>query len=140
MSPVPRTVQRRRLLLPHTATCHLVDSGPRLARLRLGPQLVEAGGTVLVGQVHLDQGAVDALINRGKSLLASGILQVTGPFEAGDPVSCVDTDGKEFAKGLVNVSSDLLGQMKGLKTTDIHEQFGPQEYEEVIHRDNLVIL
>lgn len=92
------------------------------------------------GQVHLDQGAVDALTNRGKSLLASGILQVTGSFEAGDPVSCVDTDGTEFAKGLVNVSSGLLGQMKGLKTTDIHEQFGPQEYEEVIHRDNLVIL
>jgi glutamate 5-kinase len=80
------------------------------------------------------------LINRGKSLLASGKLQVTGSFEAGDPDSCVDTDGKEFANGLVNVSSDLLGQMKGLKTTDIHEQFGPQEYEEVIHRDNLVIL
>jgi glutamate 5-kinase len=41
---------------------------------------------------------------------------------------------------LVNVPSDLLGQMKGLKTADIHDQFGPQEYEEVIHRDNLVIL
>ena len=92
------------------------------------------------GQVHLDQGAVDALTKRGKSLLASGILKVTGSFEAGDPVSCLDTDGKEFAKGLVNVSSDLLGQMKGLKTADIQAQFGPQEYEEVIHRDNLVIL
>ncbi len=92
------------------------------------------------GQVHLDQGAVDALTKRGKSLLASGILKVTGSFEAGDPVSCLDADGKEFAKGLVNVSSDLLSQMKGLKTVDIHEQFGPQEYEEVIHRDNLVIL
>ncbi len=92
------------------------------------------------GQIHLDQGAVEALIKRGKSLLASGILQVTGSFEAGDPVSCLDTDGKEFAKGLVNCSSDSLSRMKGLKTADIQEQFGPQEYEEVIHRDNLVLL
>ena len=92
------------------------------------------------GQIHLDQGAVEALVTRGKSLLASGILKVTGSFEAGDPVSCFDADGKEFAKGLVNFSSDLLGRMKGLKTAVIQEQFGPQEYEEVIHRDNLVIL
>jgi glutamate 5-kinase len=92
------------------------------------------------GQVRLDQGAVDALTMRGKSLLASGILHVEGQFEAGDPVSCLDQDGKEFAKGLVNFSSDLLHRIKGLKTANIQEQFGPQEYEEVIHRDNLVIL
>jgi glutamate 5-kinase len=92
------------------------------------------------GQVHLDHGAVDALTKRGKSLLASGIVEVTGQFEAGDPVSCLDTDGKEFAKGLVNFSSDLLMRIKGLKTQDIQQQIGLQEYEEVIHRDNLVIL
>ncbi|MDH4245970.1 MAG: glutamate 5-kinase, partial [Nitrospira sp.] len=92
------------------------------------------------GQLHLDQGAVEALSARGKSLLASGILQVNGVFEVGDPVSCLTPDGKEFAKGLVNFSSDLLHRMKGLKTTVIQSQFGPQEYEEVIHRDNLVIL
>jgi len=92
------------------------------------------------GQVRVDQGAVEALTQRGKSLLASGIVEITGPFEAGDPVSCLDQDGKEFAKGLVNFPSDLLGRMKGLKTQDIQQQIGPQEYEEVIHRDNLVIL
>ncbi|ALA57406.1 glutamate 5-kinase [Nitrospira moscoviensis] len=92
------------------------------------------------GQVHLDQGAVDALAQRGKSLLASGITGVTGHFEAGDPVVCLDPDGKEFAKGLVNFSSDALNRVKGLKTQDIQQQLGPQEYEEVIHRDNLVIL
>jgi glutamate 5-kinase len=92
------------------------------------------------GQIHLDEGAVDALTTRGKSLLASGVLRVTGSFESGDPVSCINTDGREFAKGLVNVSSDLLDRMKGLKTAEIQQQFGPQEYEEVIHRDNLVIL
>lgn len=92
------------------------------------------------GHVRLDQGAVEALVQRGKSLLASGIVEVTGNFEAGDPVGCLDPDGKEFAKGLVNFSSDLLTRIKGLKTQDISREFGPQEYEEVIHRDNLVIL
>lgn len=92
------------------------------------------------GTITLDQGAVEALANRGKSLLASGILNVTGLFEAGDPVSCLDQDGKEFAKGLVNFSSDTVGKIKGLKTAEIQQQLGPQEYEEVIHRDNLVIL
>lgn len=92
------------------------------------------------GTITLDQGAVEALAKRGKSLLASGILNVTGLFEAGDPVSCLDQDGKEFAKGLVNFSSDILGKIKGLRTAEIQQQLGPQEYEEVIHRDNLVIL
>jgi len=92
------------------------------------------------GKITLDPGAVDALAKRGKSLLASGILEVSGPFEAGDPVSCCDQDGKEFAKGLVNCSSETLTKIKGLKTAEIQQQIGSQEYDEVIHRDNLVIL
>lgn len=92
------------------------------------------------GTVSLDPGAVDALTKRGKSLLASGIVNVAGTFETGDAVSCLDQDGKEFAKGLVNFSSDTLAQIKGLKTAEIQQRLGPQEYEEVIHRDNLVIL
>ena len=92
------------------------------------------------GSISLDQGAVEALTKRGKSLLASGVVTVTGSFEAGDPISCLDGDGKEFAKGLVNCSSDTLMKIKGLKTAEIQQRLGPQEYEEVIHRDNLVIL
>ena len=92
------------------------------------------------GQVKLDDGAVEALSRRGKSLLASGILDVTGQFDAGDPVSCIDAQGKEFAKGLVNFSSDTLSRIKGLKTSEIQQLIGLQEYEEVIHRDNLVLL
>lgn len=92
------------------------------------------------GTVTLDQGAVEALTKRGKSLLASGVVHVSGPFEAGDPVSCLNQDGKEFAKGLVNCSSETLTRIKGLKTPEIQQQLGSQEYEEVIHRDNLVIL
>jgi glutamate 5-kinase len=92
------------------------------------------------GHIRVDQGAVEALTLRGKSLLASGITEVTGQFDSGDPISCINQDGKEFARGLVNFSSELLGRMKGLKTQDIQQQIGPQEYDEVIHRDNLVIL
>ncbi|MGQ0810465.1 MAG: glutamate 5-kinase [Nitrospiraceae bacterium] len=92
------------------------------------------------GHLRLDKGAVEALKLRGKSLLASGILEVTGAFEAGDPVACLDDSGKEFAKGLVNFSSQTVTRIKGLKTADMQKLIGPQEYEEVIHRDNLVIL
>ncbi len=92
------------------------------------------------GQLVLDQGAIDALQQRGKSLLPSGILDVTGHFKAGDPVACTDKKGKEFAKGLVNYAAPALHQIKGYKTRDIKKLFGHREYEEVIHRDNLVLL
>lgn len=92
------------------------------------------------GQVTLDDGAVDALVTRGKSLLASGIVSVGGTFEVGDAVICQDASGREFAKGLVNFSSETLARIKGMKTAEIRTQLGQQEYEEVIHRDNLVIL
>ncbi|MDD9821188.1 MAG: glutamate 5-kinase [Nitrospira sp.] len=92
------------------------------------------------GQLILDSGAVEALTHRGKSLLPSGILEVKGTFVAGDPVSCVDTDGKEFARGLVNVSSAVVSAIKGRRTQDIEREMGVQEYEEVIHRDNLAML
>ena len=92
------------------------------------------------GYVTLDAGAVDALVRRGKSLLPSGIIEVKGEFNPGDAVTCIDQEGKEMAKGLVNYSSALLEKIKGLKTADIRNTFGAQEYEEVIHRDNLVIL
>jgi glutamate 5-kinase len=88
----------------------------------------------------LDEGAIDALVQRGKSLLPSGIIQVSGTFDPGDAVLCTDCHGKEVAKGLINFSSILLEKMKGLKTTDIKKTVGDQEYEEAIHRDNLVIL
>ncbi len=92
------------------------------------------------GAVTLDNGAVEALVHKGRSLLATGILDISGQFEAGDPVSCTNKEGKEFAKGLVNFSAEILTRIKGLKTADIQQLPGLQEYEEVIHRDNLVIL
>lgn len=92
------------------------------------------------GQITVDEGAEVALVRRGKSLLASGITLVQGDFGPGDAVTCLSPQGKEFAKGLVNFSSETVTRIKGLKTADVHKAIGPQEYEEVIHRDNLVIL
>ncbi len=92
------------------------------------------------GQIILDDGAVHALQHRGKSLLPSGILEVKGEFQPGDSVICADQHEKEFAKGLVNYSSQMLRYIKGQKTSEVIKMTGRQEYEEVIHRDNLVIL
>jgi len=92
------------------------------------------------GKLVLDDGAVEALVRRGKSLLPSGIVQVSGEFAPGDAVACADRHGKEFAKGLVNFSSGTIARIKGLKTSEIQKVAGQQEYDEVIHRDNLVIL
>jgi glutamate 5-kinase len=92
------------------------------------------------GHITVDDGAREALTRKGKSLLASGIVEVRGEFDAGDAVLCTDHQGQEFAKGLVNVASGTLQKIKGLKTEEIRKAAGLQEYEEVIHRDNLVVL
>ena len=92
------------------------------------------------GRLVLDNGARDALLKRGKSLLPSGITGVAGEFEAGDAVSCEDEGGKVFAKGLTNYNSRELVRIKGKKTSEIMEILGYKDYDEVIHRDNLVIV
>ncbi len=92
------------------------------------------------GRLWLDAGAVEALAMKGKSLLPSGIVRVEGRFEAGAAVSCMDPNGRETAKGLVNYSSDDLAKIKGVKTAEIAGILGTKDYDEAIHRDNLVIL
>ena len=91
------------------------------------------------GELLLDEGAVHALTLRGKSLLPSGIVKVSGTFMPGDPVTCVTPDGKPFAQGLTNYSSETLQRILGKKTSEVRELLGSLEYEEVIHRDNLVL-
>jgi len=92
------------------------------------------------GQLFLDDGAVEALRHRGKSLLPSGILEVRGNFLSGDPIACMDSEHKEFARGLANYSSEAIELIKGKKTAEVAKILGNQEYEEVIHRDNLALL
>lgn len=92
------------------------------------------------GVIKVDEGAKQALVMRGKSLLPSGILWVSGDFEFGDAVKCIDENGIEFARGLTNYSSKEIEQIKGKKTDQVESILGYFYYEEVIHRDNLVIL
>jgi len=91
------------------------------------------------GKLSLDDGAKNAIVNQGKSLLPSGITKVEGDFEVGDPVICIGTDGKAFAKGLVNYSSKDLVKIQGLKTAKIMQVLGYKDYDEVIHRDNMAV-
>ena len=92
------------------------------------------------GRVFVDDGAAAALLKGGKSLLPSGIKDVDGSFDAGEVVHCVDAKGMEFARGMVNYSSAEIKRIKGLKSTELEGVLGYKVYDEVIHRDNLVVL
>jgi len=91
------------------------------------------------GRLIIDDGAKKALLEKGKSLLPSGVTAVEGTFVPGDPVVCVDQNGTILAKGLVNFDSSDVFKIMGLKTTQIDAVLGHKDYDEVIHRDNLVI-
>jgi glutamate 5-kinase len=91
------------------------------------------------GKLVIDNGACKALLEKGKSLLPSGVTDVEGDFVVGDPVSCVDSEGVPVAKGLVNFSAPEIRKIMGLKTTKIAQVIGHKDYDEVIHRDNLAI-
>lgn len=92
------------------------------------------------GTIVVDSGAKEALSNKNKSLLSSGIVEVDGNFVAGDMVKITDKTFKEFARGLANYSSSELFKIKGLKTGEIKTALGYKGADEVIHKDNLVIL
>lgn len=91
------------------------------------------------GEISVDDGAVNALRNKGSSLLAIGVKAVSGEFEKGHVVAIVATDGTEVARGLCNYSAADLARICGLKTTQIAATLGYCPHEEVIHRDNLAI-
>lgn len=92
------------------------------------------------GSVTVDDGASRALVERGKSLLATGITQVTGRFDRGDVLLIRDTAGKELARGLTNYSADELALIKGKRSDQFATILGRAAYTAVIHRDNLVML
>lgn len=99
-----------------------------------------AFGVKSKGALSLDDGAINALTTMGRSLLPSGITRVEGTFKEGDYVRCVNRDGKKVAKGLTNYSSSDLDLIKGKKTSEIEETLGYKYSDEVIHRDNLVLV
>jgi glutamate 5-kinase len=92
------------------------------------------------GRLMVDAGAKKALTERGKSLLPSGVVGVDGQFRAGEVVVLSEVDGLEFARGLVNYDADELRRIQGVKTADIERVLGYKGLDEVVHRDNLVIL
>jgi len=76
----------------------------------------------------------------GRSLLPSGVRRVEGGFGVGDCVSCVGPDGREFARGLVNYGANEVERLKGAHTRDIERLLGYKGSDEVIHRDDLVVV
>lgn len=93
----------------------------------------------LKGSVTLDEGAVIALKENGKSLLPVGIKSVTGEFKRGEIVACLDIAGKEVARGLTNYDSEQTHLIVGKSTTQIRELLGELDEDELIHRDNLIL-
>ena len=92
------------------------------------------------GRLLVDDGARAALVDRGKSLLASGVRGVEGEFEYGDTVSCLDENRDEFGRGLVNYNTEDIAKIIGKQTSEIEKILGARYYDEVIHRDNLVLM
>lgn len=92
------------------------------------------------GTLHLDHGAVAALREKGRSLLPSGLRDLDGDFGAGDCVRCASPDGAEVARGLVAYSAAELRRILGVHTRDIDRRLGYKISDEVIHRNDLVVL
>jgi glutamate 5-kinase len=91
------------------------------------------------GAITIDNGAAKALRGRGKSLLPSGIVRIIGEFGVGDPVQIMDLEGTILGNGLVNYAASDIHKIKGLKSAQIASRLGENPYDEVIHRDNLVL-
>ncbi|WP_428622148.1 glutamate 5-kinase [Sedimenticola sp.] len=99
-----------------------------------------AGHLQVRGRLVVDAGAVHVLRESGRSLLAVGVKQVIGDFSRGEMVVCVDERGREIARGLVNYNSAESDRIKGVASSRIQEILGYVDEEELIHRDNLVLV
>ena len=99
-----------------------------------------AYGSRSKGNITIDEGAVKALIEGGKSLLPTGILHIEGTFYTGDAVYCLDEKGNRIAKGLTNYDSSEIVRIMGRKTSEIESILGYKYSDEAIHRDNLVLV
>jgi glutamate 5-kinase len=91
------------------------------------------------GSLVIDEGAARALVERGKSLLAAGIVEVRGKFGIGDPVACLDPSGRELARGLVAYGSEEIRRIARRPAREIAQVLGYSNGDEVIHRDDLVL-
>ena len=110
------------------------DESPLVARKRW-----LAGQLKAKGSLTLDHGAIRVLKDAGKSLLPIGVTHVQGAFDRGDLVICLDAEGVEVARGLVNYSSEEASRLIGQPTHKIEEILGYVDEPEMIHRDNLIV-
>ena len=92
------------------------------------------------GSLHLDEGAVRAIAERGRSLLPIGIVEVEGQFGRGDPVRCLAGDGEEVARALSAYDAREVEMIKGQRTPRIEPLLGYTNGDAVVHRDDLVLL
>lgn len=92
------------------------------------------------GKIVVNEGAMMQILHHGKSLLPAGVISVEGNFNAGDVVALMDESGRVFAKGMVAYSADELRKVAGLHTSQIESVLGYKPVDEVVHRDNLVIV
>lgn len=99
-----------------------------------------AGQMKSAGTVTIDQGACRVLRRSGSSLLAVGVVAVSGDFKRGELITCVSEDGQQVARGLSNYASSEVAKIMGKSSTQIVELLGYGSHEELIHRDNLVVL
>ena len=100
-----------------------------------------AFGAKIQGSIVVDDGCAKAIRKAGGcSILPAGIYQVVGDFQSGSTISVIDKEGHELARGLVNYTAAELEKIKGCKSSDIEGILGHKNYDEVIHRDDLVIL
>jgi len=99
-----------------------------------------AFGRTTAGVLTVDDGARDALVHNGRSLLAAGIARVEGRFGMGAAVAIRDAAGREIARGLVNYASDEIDRVKGLKSHEIEDVLDRKDFDEIVHRNNLVVL
>jgi glutamate 5-kinase len=112
---------------------------PRQNRLQFRKRWL-AFGARIKGRLKVDKGCAQALLSNGSSLLAAGVKEVEGNFEQGSTVSILNPEGWEIARGLVNYSTDDVRKIMGAHTHEIAEILGHKPYDEVVHRDNLVLL
>ncbi len=99
-----------------------------------------AYATNVSGGVAINAGAVKAVIEKGSSLLPAGVVGVAGEFERGDAISILDESGRELARGLANYSSSECAKLAGCSSHEIAQKIGSKNYDEVVHRNNIVLL
>ena len=97
-------------------------------------------GLSVKGSIVVDSGAAKVLREARRSLLPAGVQDVRGPFQRGEAVAVLDSDGRRIACGIANYASEEIMRIRGLRSDRIEETLGHHYGSEVVHRDNLVLL